>query len=98
VSERFYVMGSYRMSDWFAPGLYYSVFFPDVEQRSGRAAYQHDVALSLRFDINANWLLKAESHYMLGTAGLDSDLNGNAPLRTLTPAWGAFLLKTTAYF
>jgi hypothetical protein len=97
-SESFYVMGSYRATPWFVPGVYYSVQFPNVKERHGRAAYQHDVALTLRFDLTQNWLLKAETHYMHGTAGLDPALNGGAARSTLEQDWAVFLLKTTAYF
>ena len=113
VSERWYLMGSYRVTSWFTPGAYYSVLYTDVHDRGGhnapygsppgtaalgRGAYQHDVALTLRYDLNQYWLLKAEGHFMHGTAGLTSALNDNAPLSSLTKDWGVFLLKTTAYF
>jgi hypothetical protein len=97
-SERAYVMAAYRARAWLQPGVYYSVLFPDVQHRTGRENQQHDVATTLRFDLNAHWLLKIEGHYMLGTAGLDSTLNGNKPLAALTQAWGVLLVKTTAYF
>lgn len=97
VTEKFYVMGSYRLSNWFVPGAYYSVFFPDTRFHRDRQYQQHDVALTTRFDINDNWLLKLEGHYMHGTAGLSSALNGK-PLSELTKNWGVFIVKTTAYF
>jgi hypothetical protein len=97
-SDRFYVMGSYRCAPWLVPGLYYSMLYPNIEQRHGREHYQHDVALSLRFDLTQNWLVKAEAHYMIGTAGLDATLNGVASLSGLEKDWGVLLLKTTAYF
>ncbi|MET0793794.1 MAG: hypothetical protein ABW061_19905 [Polyangiaceae bacterium] len=113
VSERWYVMGAYRVNSWFTPGLYYSVLFTDIHDRHGRkpaygsppdsapigrAAYQHDVALTLRYDLNQYWILKAEGHFMHGTAGLTSALNDNAPLSSLTKDWAVLVLKTTAYF
>jgi hypothetical protein len=113
VSERFYVMSSYHLRPWLSPGLYYSVMFPHASDRSGkkpepdsppnapplgRAAYQHDVGATVRFDLNPYWLLKVEGHFMHGTAGLDSTLNDNTPLSSLTRDWGVFLVKTTAYF
>lgn len=113
VSERWYVMGAYRVNSWFTPGAYYSLLFPDVNDRRGRnppygsaadapplgrAAYQHDVALTLRYDLNQYWILKAEGHFMHGTAGLTSALNDNANLSSLTKDWAVLLLKTTAYF
>ncbi|HYQ46783.1 MAG TPA: hypothetical protein VER11_32660 [Polyangiaceae bacterium] len=113
VSDRFYVMSAYHVTPWFTPGLYYSVMFPNVDDRKGknppygtppgtaplgRGAYQHDLALTLRYDLNSYWLLKLEGHYMHGTAGLSSALNDNRPLSSLTEDWGVFLVKTTAYF
>jgi hypothetical protein len=98
VSERGYAMASYRLATWFQPGAYYSLFFPNVDQREGRAMRQHDVAATLRFDINDHWLLKLEGHYMAGTAGLNSALNDGQLLSALERNWVVFLAKTTAYF
>jgi hypothetical protein len=97
-SERAYALLTYRVTKLLQPGAYYSVFFPDIDHRSGRENVQHDIATTLRFDITPNWLLKLEGHYMLGTAGLTSSLNGNVPLSALSQTWGALFLKTTAYF
>jgi hypothetical protein len=97
-SERAYVMASLRVNDWFDPGAYYSLLFPNVKDRKGAGAQQHDVALTLRFDLDTHWLFKLEGHYMVGTADLDRRLNGGVPLDELTRRWGAFLAKTTAYF
>jgi hypothetical protein len=113
VSERMYVLAAYHVNSWFTPGVYYSLLFPNVDDRSGkhapygappgsaaveRGAYQHDVALTMRYDLNAYWLLKVEGHYMHGTAGLTSALNDNRPLSALTRDWAVLLVKTTAYF
>jgi hypothetical protein len=96
--EQFYVMTDYRVVEWFHPGVYYSAFFPNAERRSGRAAAQHDVALTLRFDINPYWLVKIEGHYMSGTAVLRPELNDFRPANTLDRHWGFFLAKTTLSF
>lgn len=98
VDHGFYVLGAYRIAPWLTPGAYYSSYLPDPTDRVGPEKYQHDVALTLRFDINAHWLFKFESHYMRGTAALAADENGGTPLRDLPSSWGLFLLKTTAYF
>jgi hypothetical protein len=98
ISERGYVMASYRVNDWLNPGAYYSLYYPDVNRRSGRDAMQHDIAATLRFDINHNWLVKLEGHFMSGTAALNSDLNDGKPLAQLERNWGVFLVKTTAHF
>jgi hypothetical protein len=97
-SERAYVLATYRLNPWLQAGTYYSRLVPDVDRRTFPADIQHDFAFTLRFDINRYWLIKAEGHYMRGTAGLSSSLNGNRPLRALTPDWALFALKTTAYF
>jgi hypothetical protein len=97
-TEAGYVMGSYRLTDWFAPGLYYSLYYRDIENRSGRDKSTHDVAATLRFDINSWWLVKLEGHFISGTALLNSSLNDNVPLTSLEQNWGAFFLKTTAHF
>ena len=98
VSERFYLMASYRLNPWFVPGGYYAAQFPDVDERNGRDHHQHDFAATLRFDVNPHWLWKVEGHFMRGTAGLSSQLNDGAPLATLTRDWLVLLVKTTAYF
>src|SRR6185369_9613713 len=64
VNERFYVMSAFRVARWLHPGAYYSVYFPNVDDRKGRDSFQHDVAATLRFDINPYWLVKVEGHYM----------------------------------
>ena len=98
-SERAYGLVAYRVNKWFQPGGYYSLYFPNTDDRSsGRANIQHDVATTLRFDINPYWLAKIEGHYMAGTAGLTPALNGGIPLSQLTRNWGVLLLKTTVYF
>jgi len=97
-SERAYALTSYRLSSWLQAGAYYSLLFPNVSQRGGPQGRQLDAALTLRFDVNAYWLIKLEGHYMHGTAGLSSSLNGNRPLSTLAPDWALFTVKTTAFF
>jgi hypothetical protein len=97
-AEGFYAMASYHVTPWFAPGAYYALMYPNVDDRHGREAYQHDLALSVRYDLTEHWLLKLEGHYMSGTASLDPTLNDNTPRNQLTRDWGAFYLKTTAFF
>lgn len=97
-SEAGYAMVTYRVSPWFHPGAYYSVGFPDVHNRHGKENRQHDVALTLRFDITDNWLVKLEGHYMEGTAGLANPLRvGPLPTNAATD-WAAFFAKVTGYF
>jgi hypothetical protein len=97
-STRWYVMGSYRVSPWFSPGLYYSVWNTGAKGPDTRDKYQQDLALTNRYDLMPNWLLKLEGHYMRGTAGLNSALNSNIPLSELDRNWTVFMVKTTAFF
>lgn len=97
-NDRFYVMGSYRVLPWFTPGTYYSLLFPDSGTWDNRKDYQHDIALTARFDINDNLLFKAEGHFMHGTAALNPSENDGTPQSKLAHDWGLLLLKATAYF
>jgi len=97
-SERGYALATYRVNSWLQAGGYYSLLFPNVDRRTGPGGRQHDVALTLRFDVNSYWLIKMETHYMHGTAALSPSLNGDQPLNSLKPDWALFTVKTTAYF
>jgi hypothetical protein len=96
--ERLYGMAAYRWNAWFESGVYYALYFRDVERRAGRAQQQHDLAATLRFDINPHWLVKLEVHGMRGTAALNAALNDGTPPSQLQRSWGLFVVKTTAYF
>lgn len=98
-NERAYLIAAWRATDWFQPSAYYSVYFPNVGDRTGTKNQQHDVALTLRFDLQAYWLFKLEGHYLLGTADVDAALNATvAGASPLERNWAVFLAKTTAYF
>jgi hypothetical protein len=97
-NERFYALAAYRVTHWFTPGLYYSSLLPDVTKRSGAENYQHDLAMTLRFDVNPHWIIKVEGHLVRGTADLSTALNGYTPLAMLARDWAFVLVKTTVYF
>ena len=76
-TEDYYVMGSYRFSEWFELGMYYSVSYQFKDDRDGKdfnelthlpkeKVWMKDFALSTRFDINDYWLIKLEGHRMNG--------------------------------
>jgi hypothetical protein len=95
VSEGGYGLAAYRIRPWLQPGVYYSFYYPNRNVRDGRQNMHHDVAATLRFDINAHWIVKLEAHFNHGTARI----TGNAMSRAMAPEnWGLFLIKTTAYF
>ena len=83
-AEGYYAGAGYRLTDWLEVGTYYSVFYPNRDDRGGDSyatqgndyqAWQKDLALSLRFDINEYWLMKLEGHAMDGAATLLSSDN-----------------------
>jgi hypothetical protein len=98
VSERFYVAGAFNVSKRIEAGAYYSVLFPNIDNRQGRQNFQHDLAASFRMDLSDHWLVKVEPHLMYGTAALNSRLNGDKPLSQLTATWVLLAIKATAYF
>ena len=59
-------------------------------------AYQRDLAVSLRFDVNEHWLFKLEGHYLDGTADLNS--TDQPDIANRAARWGLFLAKTTLSF
>jgi len=82
-TEGYYVNGMYRFTNWFETGLYYSVYYPDKNNKSGKkdldnngvrdfnpihSAWQKDTCLSFRFDLSNNWIFKLEGHVLEGTA------------------------------
>ncbi|MDA8139593.1 MAG: hypothetical protein M0036_13165 [Desulfobacteraceae bacterium] len=80
-AESYYLMASYRFNDWFTLGSYYSEFYPDTEDKDGseatvnnvpcsHRAWEKDLALTLRFDINDYWVFKIEGHSVNGTANV----------------------------
>jgi hypothetical protein len=97
-SERAFAMGAFRVTNWLTPGLYYSRLYPNVDLRKGQQNFQHDASATLRFDINAHWILKLEGHYMRGTADVSPALNGRTPRDQLTKNWAVLLAKTTVHF
>ncbi|MDM8539221.1 hypothetical protein QUF70_20900, partial [Desulfobacterales bacterium HSG17] len=79
-SEAYYAGISYRFSGLFEMGTYYSVSYPDKDDKNGDRfiqigqpdfrAWQKDFALCARFDFNEYWLLKLEGHVINGVGDL----------------------------
>jgi hypothetical protein len=95
---RWYVMASYRMSPWFTPGAYYAVRRDGSNGPEKRNNYQHDIAITARYDVTDNWLVKLEGHFKRGTLDVSPALNSNRQAVKAPRDWGVFLAKTTAYF
>jgi len=75
-SESYYLSASYRFTDLFTLGAYYSVYYPDKDDKDGinqavdHKAWEKDLALSLRLDLNEYWVFKIEGHAVDGTANV----------------------------
>ena len=75
----FYGSVGYRFTDWLEAASYYSEYYTDFSDKNGKGyaavyglpasnSYLKDLDLSLRFDVNSNWIVKVEGHKMNGTA------------------------------
>ncbi len=103
-AERYYGLLSYRFTDWFTAGMYYSVDVPDTEDRDGEkrvergladySAWSKDLAVTARFDITDFWLLKLEYHYVDGVSLLMPIDNPDG----FAKSWDYFAVKTTFSF
>lgn len=75
-NEGYYGGVSYRINDWLELGTYYAVFYGDVHDRKGEQweaagypaylAWQKDLVLTARFDLNEYWIVKVEGHFVNG--------------------------------
>ncbi len=106
--EGFYGSISYQVLDWLALGTYYSIFYVNSNYKDGSqfedlpraAGWQKDSCLSVRFDINDNWLLKLEGHYIDGLSVLyflDQEKNPDGSY-DVDEKWYLFALKVTFNF
>jgi len=103
--EGYYGRISYRFTDWFEAGSYYSVFYANKDDKNGKTlnlltgfpdfmAWQKDACLALRFDINPHWLIKLEAHQIDGSAQTNAFFTTEAPEED----WQLFGVKTTFSF
>ncbi|BBO71564.1 hypothetical protein DSCA_54940 [Desulfosarcina alkanivorans] len=112
-SEGWYVGATYRFTDWFELGGYYSEYYPDRDDRDGSAAaasafapldpqyraYNKDFCLTTRFDINEYWAIKLEGHQFEGVALLPLAENVDANNNhTFEEDWQMFAAKVTFSF
>ncbi|MCP4346107.1 MAG: porin [Desulfobacterales bacterium] len=100
-NESWFALLSYRFTDWFEAGAYYSVYYADAKDRKGSAlepnysGWQKDTTLSARFDITDFWLVKLEVHFMDGVALC---LYADNPEGYGARNWTLFAIKTTFNF
>ena len=103
-SEGYYALASYRLNERLELGTYYSKFYPDVDDKKGRAlaargqpayqAWQEDIAFSIRLDATDNMLLKTEIHLMDGAGLVNPVINSGK----LERDWILYMGKVIHYF
>ncbi len=86
-SESYYLSAAYRFTDFFEIGSYYSIAYPDKDDKDGERfkakgqpdfrAWQKDFSVTVRFDFNQYWLFKIEGHLMNGVGDLFIQENPN---------------------
>ncbi len=75
-SQSYYVSASYAFNDLFTLGAYYSILYFNKDDKDGNTlpvkhkAWEKDLALTLRFDINSYWVFKIEGHVVDGIANV----------------------------
>lgn len=94
---RGYAQAEYRINDRFSTAAYLSTYaWMDGWTRStDDSQHQYDGAVSVRYDVTPNWLVKAEVHAIDGWGLTESSLNQG---REHKDNWGMFLAKTTLTF
>ena len=104
IEEGYYASAAYRATDWLECGLYYSVSYPNRDDKSGKRfqeqgrpdylAWQKELVFTTRFNLNEWWLLKFEGHAINGVANLRIDDNPDG----LQENSFLFAVKTTFSF
>lgn len=85
VEEGYYASAAYHVTDWLECGVYYSISYPNRDDKSGEwfvkqglpdyFAWQKELVFTARFNLNEWWLLKFEGHAINGVANLRDDDN-----------------------
>ncbi|HLP57742.1 MAG TPA: hypothetical protein VK186_02890, partial [Candidatus Deferrimicrobium sp.] len=103
-TESYYISGSYRFSNWYELGGYYSVSNNDLIPSFTPPGlpyldYQKDICASMRFDLNPHWLFKIEGHLIKGAALCLPKHNLNeAGIPVFARNWALFGTKITYTF
>ncbi len=92
-TDTYYINAAYRFTDWFELGSYHSYLIRDNDG-SGDENKRINTCLTLRFDINSNWLVKLEGHKVEGTYGVLPGENET----TAEKDWNLYAVKITYGF
>jgi hypothetical protein len=100
--ETYYISTTYRFTELFEMGSYYSIFYQNRDHRQdyyaplGKPDYtswQKDLAVTARFDINKYTTFKFEEHFLSGSALIDL-----VDLGTTSKYWRVMAVKLTFSF
>lgn len=104
IGEAYYAGASYRFTDWFELGGYYSVNYPDRDDKDGDRftaegepdflAWRKGFALTTRFDVSDSWVVKLEGHRINGAAGLFNEDHPDG----FEEDWHLFAAKVSFHF
>jgi hypothetical protein len=113
-SVGYYASLTYRFSPLFEMGTYYSVYYPDKDDKNGNErvnvrhldteeyrAWLKDMCFTTRFDLTENWILKLEGHKMNGAAillGADNPPPDNPGQERYAEDWYLCAAKVTFSF
>ena len=105
-ASSYYGAASYRFTDLFTLGAYYSVKYVDDDDKDGdtfdpsHSAWQKDLAMTFRFDLNEYWVFKVEGHWVDGTADLVAidNLDDNESFNNTEDSWYYGAAKITFSF
>ncbi len=86
-----YCMAQYRLNPKVEIGAYANFYFGDID--NDMKSFQRDYALSLRYDVLDNWLMKIEGHFIDGSGQVDQDKN-TSPKRV----WHMVVARTSYSF
>ena len=102
--ETYYLSATYRFTDFFELGSYYMAYYADKDNHHQAKpgypeynAWQKDLALTTRFDINNYIVLKCEGHYLNGTNTLN-DVVPAAQVKQGREDWFMFAIETDLRF
>lgn len=102
-SAGWYAQADYQFLDWLTAAATYGEYYYDTKDIEGNDSdpnylgYQKDATVSLRFDINSNWNVKLETHFINGDA-LTVYATRNTLTETPEENWMLFAAKTSFYF
>lgn len=104
-SDGWYLTIAYRFSDFAEMGIGYQEYFPHADDKGGKQLkaegrlpfinWLYDSSATLKLDMNENWIIKLEYHYMDGFGVFSSAKND--PLE-LDRYWHLFIAKFTYSF